>query len=392
MVFTDVGCPLETFLKNHNLLFNMTLNLVSDMAPSDKKPTTWLTVKLNQPMLPYLLHPFAINDTEFVVISHDPETTAVISHRFNVNGDRAVLSRWEQGLPLWHMSESVAYDSKSKRAYIVDNTQGRGVAVTDVETGAVTTRILGQSMSIGYFQPRGSLLVVDGELHLFADTVDGRPRHFGFNSEYEVIHNADIGVMESGKDHGRFGKQRIIYTESALYSETRNSIILCGWNQKGYPIFGEYSLSTRNWDMWQWPGQYTPFRMGAGYVCSANGRYLITFGMDVSLGTVYVPPDGIVVYDLTDHTAERVVSPIRCPALLEYYALLMRDRHREEVLTIAFIKNSFKSKEMEGLQLPPLYLIRMMAQWVEMEWIYLLSKDGESLWKMDMNEILESVI
>ena len=81
--------------------------------------------------------------------------------------------------------------------------------------------------------------------------------------------------------------------------------------------------------------------------------------------------DIIIVYDLEDHASEPMVSPIKCPLRGTYSALSMRDKHRADVLTSGFVRSFYDDAEMEEVQLPPLYLIQMMAMWVEMEWIVL---------------------
>ena len=103
--------------------------------------------------------------------------------------------------------------------------------------------------------------------------------------------------------------------------------------------------------------------------------------------------DHIIVYDLDDHASKPMVIPIRCPVKGQFYALSMTDKHSADVLTSGFVRISFDGAEMKGVQLPPLYLIQMMAMWVEMEWIVLQNneKGGNTckLWKMRMGEILK---
>merc|ERR1712154_463239 len=103
------------------------------------------------------------------------------------------------------------------------------------------------------------------------------------------------------------------------------SIILCSkrYGRKTLvPLFGEYSLSTKKWKLWQYPKveALAMVHDEAGYVCTANGRYLISFG-----GEGYDPlktydefDEGdttalVWVYDLNDHTRQPMVSDIECP-------------------------------------------------------------------------------
>ena len=133
----------------------------------------------------------------------------------------------------------------------------------------------------------------------------------------------------------------------------------------------------------------------SGFVCSTNGRYLISLGgrechTRQSLGGGNAT-DKIIVFDLWDHESKPMLIPIRCPVATSFSALSMRDKHHGEVLTSGFVRSSFNGAEMKGMQLPPLYLIQMMAMWVEMEWVVLWGQHMHSnnLWKMRMDEILK---
>ena len=135
---------------------------------------------------------------------------------------------------------------------------------------------------------------------------------------------------------------------------------------------------------------------GAGMICTADGRYLITFGGGK---TGIWKTDAIILHDLEDHTAAPIVSPLRCPAKGRFYALtMMTDTKHDEILAFGFVRQSFNEPGMKGVQLPPLYLIQMMAQWVETESVHLLPRDTcrnepeSGHWKMRVDPILNSII
>ena len=168
----------------------------------------------------------------------------------------------------------------------------------------------------------------------------------------------------------------------AVHSESRNSIILTGIHIGGcniYHIFAEFSLSADKWVTWKCP--CSPYTMDQplgelGMVCTENGRYLITFGGD------------IIVHDLERRTSIPIVSELQYPIKAEFHSLMMTDVRSDEVLTFGFIRLSFEEREMKGVQLPPYYMLQMMAKWVETEWVHLLQRKGKGHWKVRLNAIM----
>ena len=104
--------------------------------------------------------------------------------------------------------------------------------------------------------------------------------------------------------------------------------------------------------------------------------------------------DSIVVFDLDDHEATPRVSDIQCPT--EAYpgvnAILMTDKQHDEVLAWGYMRGLCRSTTMHGEGILPRDITMLVTQWVETEWVYLLHWEGEGLWKLRLDEILESVI
>ena len=95
----------------------------------------------------------------------------------------------------------------------------------------------------------------------------------------------------------------------------------------------------------------------AGMVCTANGRYLITFGGFVYeesddyfsfdyLGDDKKETDSIIVYDLEKREAKPMVTQIRCPIKAGFHGAMMSDKQFDELLTFGFIRKCFKSRHM----------------------------------------------
>ena len=146
---------------------------------------------------------------------------------------------------------------------------------------------------------------------------------------------------------------------------------------------------------------------GAGVICVRDGRYLITFGgrahpedptideeIDLmnNLDPLYgICTDVIMMYDLENMDSFPVMSSIRCPVKGECHALSMRDRSREDLVTFGFVNRLFRS-ELKGTQFLPRHIIQLIADWVEMENVYLLQQNGKGHWKISLDVILESLI
>ena len=143
----------------------------------------WHTFSLNS--VSDFGRPFAINHSEFMMMSYDPGSHTNSLHRFNVSrGELASCSQWEPGsIPGYmpgHFFEA-ACDRKNKKLYIVDEIESglnKTLSVVDIEMG--TTRTL-KKMPFTV----DKLLFIRGDLHIFAcnNSAPELPLHLVLNDE-----------------------------------------------------------------------------------------------------------------------------------------------------------------------------------------------------------------
>ena len=166
-----------------------------------------------------------------------------------------------------------------------------------------------------------------------------------------------------------------------LFLESRDSFLVQGKNkQSETPMICEYSLRTKQWTEWNW--KPFPFVLGAGLVCTKNGRYIISFEANGK----------IIVYDLNTRQIKK--SSIRCPDTTQkkgFQAVNLGDKERDELTTFGFVNSSFKKKEFRGVQALPHYLISMIGKWYAMEYIHLIPVDEQTHWRIAVDQILSNL-
>ena len=183
---------------------------------------------------------------------------------------------------------------------------------------------------------------------------------------------------------------------SAIYIPSKQSIVVIGGTKiewKLYPDLWLFSLATqkcRKLKNIQFEG------FGFGAVLTSNERYIVLLGgaNDTTdpAGEVY----DIFVFDMKgsdDSKWKLKRSSIKCPA--KGYCGAVRTGgidSRDEILVIGFIKDCFKQKGFEHIQLPPLYIMKMIAQWYSAEMIHWLSwRDNAEHYGIYLKNILSAV-
>merc|ERR1712129_69926 len=63
---------------------------------------------------------------------------------------------------------------------------------------------------------------------------------------------------------------------------------------------------------------------------------------------------------------------------------------KDEILVIGFVNDCFKQKEFDNLQLPPAYIIEIIAEWYSAEMIHWIELDGDHHRGIYLKEILAS--
>lgn len=236
------------------------------------------------------------------------------------------------------------------------------------------------------------LLLIGGDLHVFAFDIALADTHLLLNDQtgyYQLTEEEMPSIFSVDCFSLNF----------AVYCEKRNSIIQSGYKTSAnsrcrfIPIFGEYSLSSKKWRIWEYPQYDESVHSHTTVVCTSNGRYFITLGGEQccdSNSKEVVSANSIIVYDLENHTVKPRVSAARCPEKANFHALSMADEQFDELLTFGFVRDEYGKDEMRGIQVLPHYMIQMMGKWVETEWIYLIKRKGTNMWRMRVDQILDT--
>ena len=323
---------------------------------------------LNTPT--FLLHGdedlVAINDSEFAVrdahqfqslqkfnIVHNAWTSIPISMPENVRSWIPIALNKKETLLCY-----CAAAGRIHRTLVTCNLRTRSTRIYDSSVPMLTNSK--RTLLIG-----DKLHVVSYRTHYIFD------KQQGFNRNHRLFHLLPDGFK---------------YCASIIYSESRRSIIaMDGAPEDPNNRFAAYSMVTQQWERLQWPE--CPNMVWSAPLCSADGKYLITFGGYEST----CKTDEIVVFDLNDQTSKPKRSTVLCPEKGNFRAVTMIDKNAGELATFGFVRDCYGKAEMNGVQLPPLYIIQLMAKWVEMEYVYLLRMAKSGHWKIRMDHILKSI-
>ena len=340
-----------------------------------------------QPSPPYSFgKAFAINGNEYIKRNESNSF-----QKFNIT-----QNTWSPhsiaGLPLTIFSRIIAYDKDSSTMILLSNDnpimRNESLISKNIATGH---QISLDSRHTRVPYSLNNALLIDGDVHIFEEDVSGM-LHYVLEARLGY-HRSSIGT------HTLTGFDSIDFVS---HSKSRNSIILIGRAGRSTK-FGEYSLSTKEWQYWAY-SYFPQFPVSdVAIVCSADGRHLITFGVTSLEGYHkfcghHIPNqqkidhrDRIYIFNLDDHTAIPKESALRCPVQGTgcFHALMMGDRKRDEVMTYGFVRRCFNNAEMNNLTFPPRYLIELMAKWFAMEWIHLFERTGKKRhWKICLDDIL----
>ena len=176
----------------------------------------------------------------------------------------------------------------------------------------------------------------------------------------------------------------------AMFVGSRNSIVV-GWvSRMGGSIIMEYSLTTKQWEVWEWARAFLKDYHGCydGFVSALNGRYILSFGgLRGDTAT-----DSIMIFD-----AERkqcVESELKLPMKGDYWqAVLMTDQNRDELLAFGFVKRCYKAEEFKNMRVLPIALISLISKCFEIEFVHLImgnSKQGPHC-RINVDDILRIV-
>merc|ERR1712228_387921 len=126
-------------------------------------------------------------------------------------------------------------------------------------------------------------------------------------------------------------------------------------------------------------------------VSSANEEYIFLFGGYIKFDSYpfMLYTDTILVYNTKAKTFLK--SVMQCPIKSKFRAVLMRNEQRDELIVYAFVNRCFQSAEYENIKRLPKYLIQLICQRMNNEWIHLIDFIGSNHWKINIDEILKTV-
>ena len=103
--------------------------------------------------------------------------------------------------------------------------------------------------------------------------------------------------------------------------------------------------------------------------------------------------DVIFVYDLINGAIHK--SDIKAPTINLSAAITTRNNHHEDCATFGCINKWYKATEFKSVQELPMYLKKLIREWVCFEKIHLIELDLEKCdhihWVMDVDKIIESI-
>ena len=319
-------------------------------------------------------HLVALNGTEFVLIPQNTHRFRCI-YKYNVANDQwtSVMSlEKECTIP------GAVFDPNTTTLYLLvhhKDVRKRGLQWIDTEQWAV--RMCLEVPKSEKYDIR--VILVGGEIHCLYPDGYGNCRHFVVNKVSGVVIQEQVEIQ-----------LKLIDLSKPMFVASRSSIVVAGASGMGGSTIVEYSLTTKQWKIWEWAHacakDYFPFY--GSFVSAWNGRYILSFsGVRDGIAT-----DSIMIYD-----AERkhcVESELKLPVKCEFcQAVLMSDQTRKGLLTFGFVRRCYKAEEFQNMSSLPTSLITLIGKCFEVEFIHLIllrQKHGVH-YRVNVDEILKCV-
>ena len=309
-------------------------------------------------------HLVASNGTESVIIPENTNDFPNI-YKYNVANDQwtHVMSleeeRWIPG---------AVFDPNTSTLYLSINhedEQGNtkcDLQAIDTEKWAVRKCLqfskFGNIMTDDYH----ILLIGDGIHCLYDDDVygddDGCCLHFVLDKV------SGDGIQEPLEIHSN-----LLTVGKPMFLESRNSIVAASRCTIGGSTIVEYSLTTKQWKVWEWAQECLQGYLGfyGSFVSVLNGRCILSFGgwrnNKVS--------DSIMIYDVD--RKQCVESELKLPVTCEHcQTVLLTDKNSGELLTFGFIKRCYKAEEFRNMVILPTSLITLIGKCFTMEFVHLI--------------------
>ena len=111
-----------------------------------------------------------------------------------------------------------------------------------------------------------------------------------------------------------------------------------------------------------------------GSILTSNEKYIILFVGD---------PNKIWILDIDK--MEWILSKLKCPQIGSSYAILMDDKIKDRLLVFGYIRNHYLN-DMVSL---PMDLWNLISHWFAMEFVYLISRNGLNMYRINLDHILQ---
>ena len=167
-----------------------------------------------------------------------------------------------------------------------------------------------------------------------------------------------------------------------IYSSKRMELLLFGGKHDDQPLdmIYRYSLFTKNWMKLD---HKLPRKMyGFGCVMTKCQRYIIFLGGEDH--SLYY--DGIFI--LEPATMQFIKSKIKLPCQKGCRAIIMEDKHNNDLLVHGFVKKEINKYNMNI----PFALIGLIGVWHSMEYVHVIGADHSETghWKINVDKIIET--
>jgi len=332
------------------------------MSTETKTKTKWIELSC----IPFSYHIFAINSDEFAVIEDSYGSMKL--YKYNVKSNSIVhIEVLAEISELINIDEDtttgdLAFDAFKHDLYFVAN--------GNLHSWNIKTKEMKE------LKPKQDCFDVDEKYILFVDDHIHRI-HWGnhhwighVSVQSQLIKPVERRITSLSENrHGRL-----------IHIPSKHCILLIGGyddHNKAQPDLWIFSLSAYKWKKIQ-NIKYLTYAFGA--VLTSNERYIVLLG-GMNIGCVRY--DDIYVLDMKNEDENKwkmKKSSIKCPQIGVCNAVRTGGvDSKDDILVDGFIKDCFQQKDFENIQLPPAYIIKMIADWYTAEMVHWIHWQHSSL-------------
>eukprot|EP01084_Bolivina_argentea_P205652 351285_1 len=311
----------------------------------------------------------SINEHEFIATSTKRSTGI---YKYNMNKDEfAQFFKYSKQMFPFH--NAAAINQMQQEVYLFDG----GITVLNLKTNEYKHDIDSYCANSD-----AGVLFINNHFHI----INNYYKHAIIN------YKQDTQTLEIISDTLQSQNSTHLTDQSVIYIPSKQSILLLGGLYEHDTLTKElwiYSLKTQKWKM-------INNVIFEGYwfsaVLSSNEQYIILFGGQNDSKKYDDPVDDIFVLDIKDDNAFKLKkSTMRCPQPGECHGVRTGGiNSKSDILVIGFIKKCFKENELKNIQLPPLYIMKLIANWYSMEMIHWISKGGNEHYCIKLKDILST--